>query len=50
VYGAVPSEGLAVSISDCPVSINGLDGVIAPAVRAALTVTVTPEEQDEIEA
>jgi hypothetical protein len=32
---------------DWPASINGLEGVIAPASRTGLTVTVSPEEHAE---
>jgi hypothetical protein len=35
---------LAVSVTDWPLSMVGLDGVIDPAERAELTVTVSDEE------
>jgi hypothetical protein len=41
VYGEVPPDGLAVSVMDWPESITGDAGVIAPATKAGLTVTVT---------
>jgi hypothetical protein len=44
-YGVVPPVGLAVRVMDCPLSMIGEDGVIAPAPRTALTVTVSPAEQ-----
>lgn len=44
VYGVVPPDGLAVRVMDWPLSILGEDGVIAPAARAELTVTVSVAE------
>ena len=38
-YGVVPPDGLAVSVIDCPLSIAGLEGMIAPAESAGLMVT-----------
>jgi hypothetical protein len=38
VYGAVPPEGLAVRVTDWPLSIVGPEGVIAPADGAGFTV------------
>jgi hypothetical protein len=43
-YGVVPPEGFEVNVIDCPLSIIGEDGVIAPAPRAEFTVTVSPAE------
>jgi hypothetical protein len=32
-------------VTDCPLSIVGDEGVIAPATSAGLTVTMSPDEQ-----
>ena len=43
VDGPLPPAGWAVSVIDCPLSMDGDDdGVIAPALNAARTVTVSP--------
>jgi len=40
-YGAVPPDGFAVNVIDCPTSIEEVDGEIVPAERImVLTVTV----------
>jgi hypothetical protein len=44
LYDPVPLDGFAVRVIDCPMSIVGADGVMAPAVNAGLTVTVSPAE------
>jgi hypothetical protein len=44
-YGVVPPEGAEVRVMDCPLSITGAAGVIAPAPRTEFTVTVSPAEQ-----
>jgi NAD(P)H-hydrate repair Nnr-like enzyme with NAD(P)H-hydrate epimerase domain len=41
----VPPEGFEVKVIDCPLSITGEEGVIAPAPRAEFTVTVSAAEQ-----
>jgi hypothetical protein len=43
-YGVVPPEGFEVKVMDCPLSMEGDAGVIAPATSAGFTVTVSPEE------
>jgi hypothetical protein len=43
----VPPDGLAVRVIDCPVSMVGTLGVIAPATKAGLTVTVSVGEHCE---
>ena len=40
----VPPEAWDVRVIDWPLSIVGLDGVMALATRGGLTVTVSPEE------
>lgn len=40
-YGEVPPDGFAASVIDCPASIVGALGDIAPAEREPFTVTVT---------
>jgi hypothetical protein len=41
----VPPEACAVRVTDCPASIVGDEGVIAPAARAESTVTAAVEEK-----
>ena len=41
----MPPETCDVNVTDCPLSIVGLEGVIAPAVRTELTVTRSVEEE-----
>lgn len=43
----VPPDTCDVKAMDCPLSMVGLGGVIAPAMIAELTVTVSPGEQRE---
>jgi hypothetical protein len=40
----VPAVQEADSVNDCPLSMTGAEGVMDPAVRAELTVTVTAPE------
>ena len=40
----MPPEACDVRVTDCPESIVGLEGVIAPAARTELTVTRSVEE------
>jgi hypothetical protein len=44
-----PPDGLAVSVTDWPLSIDGADGVTAPANNAEVTVTVFPAEHCDTE-
>lgn len=46
-YGVVPPDALAVSVIVSPLSMLGLEGEIAPAIRPELTVTVSDGEHDE---
>ncbi len=41
----MPPVTCVVRVTDCPLSIAGEDGVMAPATRAGLTLTVSPKEQ-----
>jgi len=43
----LPPEGFAVSVTDCPSSIVGLEGDIDPGERAGSTVRLGPETADE---
>jgi hypothetical protein len=47
VYGALPPVGLAVNVTDSPALIDREEGVIVPALKGTLIVTVSPAEQDE---
>jgi hypothetical protein len=49
-YGRVPPDGLEARVIDCPLSIEGAAGVIAPATSVGLTVTVSPGEQRDFDA
>jgi hypothetical protein len=48
LYGVVPPDGFAVRVIDCPMSIVGLEGVMAPADNGGLTVTVSPAEHCDV--
>ena len=47
VSEGVPPDACDVRVIDCPLSIVGLAGVIAPTTRAGLTVTRSPGEHCE---
>ncbi len=43
----MPPEACDVRVTDCPLSMVGLDGEICPAIGAGFTVTVSLGEQTE---
>ena len=46
--GGVPPEAWVVRVTDWPLSMVGLDGVIGSTTRAELTATVSPPEHCEL--